>query len=207
MRKEIEVKELTKTLVLLSRTANLVKDKFFFGKFRNKISELIASYMFIFSEREDNVAQYEHLQKTIGAIKELEEFLDDMFYLKLLKTSPLSLKTYKSLLEIKLAVINKEKGLRTRSLGKVEEKFLKTNISDPPIPMPRPVKNPEKFNFNRQKILDFIKSYPNLRTKEIIREFNALSDRTVKRNLNELLRIGAIKKRSENKAVYYSATG
>jgi len=205
MRKEIEVKELTKILVLLSRTANLVKDKFFFAKFSNKISELISSYIFFLSEREDNVAQYAHIQKSITAIKELEEFLDDMFYLKLLKTSPLPLVTYKSLLELKLVVVNKGKGFEAGSVMQAEDKPLKNNEPTSPVPIPKPIKNPEKFNFNRQKILDFIKSYPNLRTKEIVREFNALSDRNVKRNLNELLRIGAIKKRSENKAVYYSA--
>ena len=60
-----------------------------------------------------------------------------------------------------------------------------------------------KLNKSKKKILEFIKSYPNIRTKDIITEFNVLSNRTVKRNLTDLLRTGLIKKRVDNKAVYY----
>ncbi|HEY4504223.1 MAG TPA: hypothetical protein VJI73_00440, partial [Candidatus Paceibacterota bacterium] len=68
----------------------------------------------------------------------------------------------------------------------------------------RPERGTKGLNPSKQKILEFIKSYPNTRTKDIINEFNALSDRTVKRSLTELMQIGLLKKKIENKAVYYS---
>ena len=63
-----------------------------------------------------------------------------------------------------------------------------------------------KINPNKKKILDFIKSFPNTRTKDIIYEFNSISDRTVKRNLTELAREGLIRRKVDNKAVYYYAS-
>ena len=56
---------------------------------------------------------------------------------------------------------------------------------------------------SKKRILEYIKSYPNTRTKDIIYEFSALSDRTVKRNLTDLIKSGLVRKRVDNKAVYY----
>ena len=70
--------------------------------------------------------------------------------------------------------------------------------------IPKVSDKPAKLNQSKLKILNFIKSYPDTRAKDIINEFSALSDRTVKRNLTELLKMRMIKKRVDNKATYYS---
>jgi Fe2+ or Zn2+ uptake regulation protein len=58
---------------------------------------------------------------------------------------------------------------------------------------------------NKERIFNFIKHSPNSRTKDIIEEFNILSERTVKRNLKDLATEGLVRKFAKNKGVYYSA--
>ena len=62
-----------------------------------------------------------------------------------------------------------------------------------------------KESSNKERIFNFIKRSPNSRTKEIIDEFNILSERTVKRNLKELTTEGLVRKLAKDKGVYYSA--
>lgn len=65
---------------------------------------------------------------------------------------------------------------------------------------------PTNRNKTQEQILEFVKRVPECRPKDIIGEFNALSQRTVKRSLKELSEMGLIvKKTNEDKAVYYSA--
>jgi len=61
----------------------------------------------------------------------------------------------------------------------------------------------KKIEGNRQKILDFVRRFPNTRTKEVIDEFNVLSVRTVKRSLKGLVDDGLLQKRIEANAVFY----
>jgi len=57
---------------------------------------------------------------------------------------------------------------------------------------------------NKEQIFNYIKKTPDIRTKEIMSEFSALSGRTVKRSLKELTDEGFLKKRSDGAAVYYT---
>ena len=57
---------------------------------------------------------------------------------------------------------------------------------------------------NKDKILSLIKRRNKIRAKDIIGEFNDISDRTVKRTLKDLADNGLIRKEEINKAVYYS---
>ena len=67
-------------------------------------------------------------------------------------------------------------------------------------------KKEEYLSGNKQKILNYIKRSPNSRTRDIIYEFSVLSERTVKRNLKELVGEGLVKKFSKDNAVYYQTT-
>jgi DeoR/GlpR family transcriptional regulator of sugar metabolism len=57
---------------------------------------------------------------------------------------------------------------------------------------------------NKDQIFNYIKKTPDIRTKEVMTEFSALSGRTVKRNLKELIDEGFLKKKSDGVAVYYT---
>ena len=61
-----------------------------------------------------------------------------------------------------------------------------------------------KPDSNKEQIFNYIKKTPDIRTKEIMSEFSALSGRTVKRSLKELTDGGFLKKRSDGAAVYYT---
>jgi|SRR3989344_3004069 len=84
-------------------------------------------------------------------------------------------------------------------------------------PAPRPVisasesvvqksfRNKGKLTETQNNILEFVRREPDCRTKDVIGQFSALSQRTIKRGLKELNEGGWIIKRSDGVAVYYSA--
>ena len=191
-----------KTLVSLSELNSLVREKFFHEKLKNKIKNLAGAYIKFGIGNNDDVAQYtSSFEKIVFCVNDIMETIRDLEYLKLLLDSPLSLYSKKNILELKLELIRDSK---TRVMQKeilsvqpvVKEKNNQPAIKNSP-------QKRSKLTENKQRILDFIKSYPNIRTKDIIQEFNVISDRTVKRNLTDLLHSGLIKKRIDNKAVYY----
>lgn len=57
---------------------------------------------------------------------------------------------------------------------------------------------------SKDKILDFIRKTKKIRTKDLVEQFSAFSQRTVKRNLKELIGEGVIKREEDERAVYYS---
>ena len=135
--------------------------------------------------------------------------MDELLYLGFLNNSPLLLSLKIDLLLIKLEILkSKAKVSRLEENSSRQERDnsqedIKANVPD----VRKYTKNEDQLNKSQQKIFEFIKSFPERRTKDIIYEFNVLSGRSVKRNLNDLLQAGLIKRRIENKAVYYSVAG
>lgn len=194
------LKNFIKTLTLTVKLNNYTEDKFFSDKLNIKITSLTYHFINYLTVSEANLAQYNlFFYKLIATTDSLIELIQDMIYLKLLEPSPLFFEAKKYLLSTKLdAIKNKKlfsnKEIRENKKDTLEKTTINTKISEKTI----------KPNSSKQKILNFIKSYPNIRTRDIINEFNVLSDRTVKRNLTELLKTGMIKKRIDNKATHYS---
>ena len=62
-----------------------------------------------------------------------------------------------------------------------------------------------RLSKTQENILEFVRQEPDCRTKDVISQFSALSQRTIKRGLKELGEEGRIVKRSDGVAVYYSA--
>lgn len=56
---------------------------------------------------------------------------------------------------------------------------------------------------NRKLILKFIRGVSEARTKDVVDEFNILSERTVKRNLHELVVEGFLRKQVKDRGVFY----
>lgn len=196
----------TATIILLARICNLVGDKFFYDKFENKMRILLEDSIFLFGRGGDSVAQRQVLnERVLKSLNDVLEIIDELEYLSFLKASPLILEARKNLLLLKFEAV-KSGGELINISAKKPEKHAEEKQMDDQIAQAKPVRKNLRLNQSKKKILEFIKASPNTRTKDIISEFNAMSDRTVKRNLTDLLHSGFIKKRVDNKAVYYYAS-
>lgn len=197
-----------KTILLLGKVQTLTRDNFFLDKFNSKMYGFSLTFLELLKGNELSVAQCEALvEKHLSSIDSLRDVLKEFKYLNIIKDTPLLLQAELNLLGVRLEVYRRKKetepkkgyAISTELSGQKSEqentKVLKTVFR----------KN-GNLNSSKKKILDFIKSYPNTRTKDIVYEFNALSGRTVKRSLTDLLRAGLVKKRIDNKAVYYYAS-
>ena len=161
---------------------------------------------------EDNVAQCYTANNLLNNIEEFLEFVDYLKHVNVITIStPPLLELLRSSLNLKLSLL---KIIRTSTLclnNRDNDRKLQNLISKP---YNQTKKNQSigrnsgeyKPNSSQEKILNYIKNYPNKRTKDIIYEFSSFSDRTVKRNLTELVRAGLINRKTENKAAYYSVT-
>lgn len=197
-----------KTILLLAKIQNLIKDDFFLNKFNSKMYNFSLSFLELTDKGNINVAQYQVLlERQIASTDSLRDVLKEFQYLKIVKNDLLLLQTELSLLDIKLEICKKKKVPISDDNIEVNSSPYKQKLKQENIKIIKTVpKKTNKLTSSKKNILDFIKSYPNTRAKDIVYEFNALSGRTVKRNLTDLLSAGLVKKRIDNKAVYYYAS-
>ena len=188
---EERTKNFINTVIFVSRIFTGLKDKFLARKLYDKLSDLVSAY----SERKGDGSPYvaqSGLSKLLTATNSLLDILDYMEHSKTTAPSPL-LNARRSFFAFKLQVIRAP----AKPLSVVREE--KKEVS------PVALKPKKEINLagNKEKILNYIKRAPNSRTKDIIYEFSVLSERTVKRNLKELVGGGLLKRVSKDKAVYY----
>lgn len=199
-----------RTLIFLAKLHNLVKAKFFADKLETKINNFSASFLdFSINKKEEPVAQYYiSKERSLAAVDSLVDVFKELKYLNLVSDPPLLLHIESNLLTIKLEILkDKIKSSLDQNRESTSKNFHTAIKRNNQTPSSIIVKEDHlKMTENKKKILEYIKSFPNTRTKEIIHEFNVLSNRTVKRNLTDLLRAGLVKKRIDNKAVYYYAS-
>lgn len=209
MEKEESSKQFIGSVILLVKVQNGIKDNFFYAKFTNKIFSFCFDFFKLSVEdNSSNIAQYQiSAEKCFADISGLTDTLKELRYLSLVANTHLLLKAESDLLTIKLSILKQLKELSAEKDDKEEsvKKEIKpvSRVSD--FSKSYIVAGPDKLTPSKKKILEYIKSYPNKRTKDIIYEFNALSGRSVKRNLTDLLKAGLVKKRIDSKAVYYYA--
>lgn len=198
-----------KTVILLAKIQNLAKDDFFAEKLYQKICNFSLTFFGLVTEKgRGNIVQYNiQKEKYFAGINALLDVLKEFKYFNFVAETPLLLEAERNLLVLKLEIL--------KNSGKKE--FMIGNHEEPPQPIKQTIsaENMEiagfepkenyklQMNLSKKKILDFIKSFPNTRAKDIIYEFNTLSNRTVKRNLTDLLKAGLLRKRIDNRATYY----
>lgn len=204
MSRELDRENFITSLTSLVKIQDLLDDRFFSAKFKSKISKLTADFLAVQSGNKPSVTQCNLQKDFITSIDAVLELMNDLSYLQLLNVSPLFLQATKLLLTLRLDTM---KNSTTDSSQPMKDSVSNSKRADQQIfrAEKKSLPRSDKLNKSKQKILDFIRSYPDKRTKDIINEFNVLSDRSVKRNLTELLHNGLVKKRVDNKAVYYSA--
>jgi len=173
MNKRKEIKKLIFLTILTSKILARIKDDFFKRKLLSKLLNLLTSY----------VAQSSY-QELRSALNNFLETVDYAIYYKLFDATPLLLLKRKTL-KFRLLIL---KNLNTPQI--LKEKLSRENIIEE--------KPKQLLTSNKDKILGFIKNNNKIRTKDIIGEFNNLSERTVKRTLKELSDLEG------HKAVYYS---
>ena len=195
------LKNFINSIVFLVKLFSGLKDKFLAQKLYDKISRFIAGYIKLFNSRAEdaengNVSHNIRLRDLLNSLDNLLELLDYLEHSKSVSTTPL-LYARKNLLNLKLELV-KSRHQPTRPEPRPKE-------NKPPVFVPKNIQSKNlKESSNKEKIFNFIKYSPNSRTKEIVEEFNILSERTVKRNLKELTTEGLIRKWAKDKGVYYS---
>ena len=189
----------TVALITAAKVIFSTKDSFVREKIFSKIYGLLLAYT-SFSKVDTSISKTAEIKSTVSKIDELNEFYDYLEHSKLIKDSTLALAKRNALVfKLKLLKIKHDPKPEI-STANVRDIFKPTQTSKD--------KNQQspKLNPNKSKILGFIKKSPRTRAKEVIDQFSLLSDRTVKRNLAELIQDGLIQKKLENRAVYYYAS-
>ena len=186
---EDRAKNFINTVIFVSRIFSGLKDKFLARKLYDKLSDFVSAYSL---PPRDNGAQYNPALLT--AINSLLELLDYLEHSKAVAAPPL-LYARRNLFSLKLQT------MRAAEKPKVIEREKKE--FSPAIPKQ---KKDISVSGNKERIYNYIKRSPNSRTKDIIYEFSVLSDRTVKRNLKELVSEGLVRRVAKDKAVYYQTT-
>lgn len=203
------LKDFNKTAISLLKLSGVTGDSFFSKKLEAKTGELILNGIKLLSKKNTNEIDLNITFSRILFLADyISEVIKDMQYLGISTTGPSQLLCQKNLLQLKLSLLKNKNALTdvpvVAPVTRTESAVAPTVIHNVKETVPAPKKT--KLNKSKKMIFDYIKNYPNSRTKDIIHEFSAVSDRTVKRNLIDLTRSGLIKKRMENKAVFYSAT-
>ncbi|MEK9157922.1 MAG: DeoR family transcriptional regulator [Patescibacteria group bacterium] len=184
------------TLTALFQAHGSVDDLFFKNRLGEAIGSLLESYIYI----KDKGGHDSHVR----SCKEMSNILEAVIYIK--KGNP-----------IYLAVAHERVLYYLQSVltiwSRKEEKILPENQNLELISIPKeevfqeksPRLENRKRNKSIDKILEFVKRTPEARTRDIVEQFSALSERTVKRSLKELNEEGLIVRKSDKGAVYYSA--
>lgn len=190
-------------IIFASKITVEIEDKFFQEKVFSKLKTLLRSYLDFCAET--NVAQYK--QNYFKFNSEIDSFLDAIDYIihsKNYNLIPL-LKLKRRILDFKLTMVKDLKKSIDPSVYEERERGVvkaeRSEITKPQILNPNLKNEPAS---SKGKILDFIRKSKKTRTKDLIEEFSAFSERTVKRTLKELTSDGILKREEIDRAVYYS---
>ena len=205
-----DILKFTNSVILLSKLFARIEDKFLKQKLHGKISDFVSAFIEQKSiHSPEYVAQSRH-KDLINAINNLIDYLEHLAHISKNNTTPLFLAQI-NLLKFKLHILKqKRRGKTGKALtsdacpvgSPAGDSFGVVNSS---IKKPRFTRLALRSNSNKELIFNFIKKTPDVRTKEVMSKFSALSSRTVKRSLKELTDEGFLKKRSDGAAMYYIA--
>ncbi len=190
------------TLQALLQAQQEVSDIFFNRRLSNAIASVIESHIRYHGAKKDHAQEYAQASKEyIQSWKSIDHLLEEIMYVNESGRIALAIARERLLYYLREMIL--------------ESKSVKISVAEAApsvapqaaveVSQTRPLKSINHINPTHAKILEFIRRAPERRPKEIIDEFSALSGRTIKRGLKELSREGFIVKKSENRAVYYSA--
>ncbi len=195
-----------KVITPLFQAQQTVLDSFFNNRLNQEIESILEKHIQYCLIGEDQIRRQQANRDYIKALKNIVTFIEEIIYLKKGESIPLAIAHERLLFYLREILRDiKSFDLETPTVS-VEIVKPEKEIHQEDIPERKPIRIREKrSNSSRNNILEFLRLAPERRSREIINEFSALSERTVKRNLKELSNEGLIVKKSENRAVYYSA--
>ena len=194
----------------LFRAQQSVADLFFKNRLNEEIECALDRHIQYWSHP-SNEFQREYIQ----ALKDLDKIMQEIIYLE--KGDAIQLAVaheqvlrylYNFIQEIRVI---KQMPVETEVVAKSPEPtprpvYQQADLSVPSAPVVRKiVRGKGRLSETQEKILEFVRREPDCRTKDVVNQFSALSQRTIKRGLKELNEEGRIIKRSDGVAVYYSA--
>lgn len=195
--KEGYVPVVAETVCSLAGVHARLRDAFYLQKTQRYLESFMIASLDLPSASPTDVAQYTTaLQVIQHSVDRLLDLVTDLMYLQMAPL-PLLLTARKNLLKVKI-VLRRYPPIRSSSVLK------ETRNSQEQEPKKANAAVSISLSLNQQKIFDFIKRSPSVRPKDIMQALPHLSERTVKRNLKELIREGLLKKRSLDNGVYYS---
>lgn len=182
----------TNSIILLSKLLSKIEDRFFARKLYEKVSDFVSAFV---EQRTSPFSTSHNISPDL--LNSINNLLDHLDYLKhdsKLDSASLFL-AQRNLLKFKLHILKKKNDIPA-IIDAATSKLAK--------PKPKLIRLILKSNSNKERIFNFVKDTPDVRTKDIMDEFRTLSGRTIKRNLKELTDEGFLRKRSEESgAVYY----
>ncbi len=204
MEQEESAQRLVRLLISGARLLLSVRDRFFSQRIRESLSFVVLAAIRAHSgeeSRRENVAQYyDARRELLSALGHLAQTLEELDYLELAPVLFLRRMLFQTL-RLKFLTLRKrvprprqeQKPAVQKQKQKQAELVARTSI----------IRKTPRLTENQERILGFIRQSEVARAKDIVDEFNALSERTVKRNLKELMSSGLVQKRLENRAVFY----
>jgi hypothetical protein len=190
-----DVIKFTNSVVLLSKLLIITEDRFLKQKLHGKVSDFVSTFV---EWNPKNVAQCRN-KDLLNSVNNLLDYLEYLAHISKSNVTPLFL-AQRNLLKFKLHILKQSKETKDTTSDVVNSAIL---ISKPSV-RTKSVQLAPKLNLNKERILNYIKKTPDVRTKDVMSEFSALSGRTIKRSLKELTDKGFLKKRSDGAAVYYT---
>ena len=208
----------TNSVILLSKLLTTIEDRFLEHKLCGKISDFVSAFVEEKNTRSPDIAQHNMLRNIVhqNLLNSINNLLDHLEYSSHTSKSnaipPLLAQI--NLLKFKLYILKchkAEKVSKTSLALTVEDLTYSVPSAKPSLSVlksPAKIKRADrqmlKYDSNKERIFNFIQKTQEVRTKDIMSEFNVLSSRTVKRNLKELTDQGFVKKIVEAGAVYYT---
>jgi hypothetical protein len=193
----------TQAIISCVRLRLVLVDPHFADLLERKTQNYITAFVAQNSSLEDNVAQY---SSRIYAINALLEVVDQVEHLKLADSAVL-LPCRELLLSYKLQTLKLFKLVKFSKIPAKQDDLREIEQSIAPkitIQNKFPQRT-KKANRVREEILGFIKQTDRVRTKDILSQFGAISPRTIKRSLKELVVQGLIQKESDRNSTHYSS--
>jgi len=189
-------KEITAIFAVCSRQLNRLAlktgDKFFSKLYAKEADKLLSGFVGFLKTRGEtqNIPQCRTL---IFQIQNTLNLLEVFKHLQITEpTTPLLLE--KNLLLLKLAILDT---CRTSPLPKAGGASVKK-------PKKKSNASPRALSETHNQISDLIRSRDRIQNMEIFSQFPAISKRTLKRKLSELIKSGVITRRTEGKKVFYA---
>lgn len=183
----------------LSRIFSYAKDSFWQQKIYDRLINLSTAFInfeiCLSRGTQGNVAQSTEFGRLISSIDSCFELIELLEHYNEIGVTPL-FGAKRSTLNFKLkllASLSREQKQQER----IVEKAPRVDAE-----IPRQV---NKLNSNKERVLEFIKTTGEARTKDIISVFPNISERTVKRALKELLSLKLVVKKVKDNGVFYSA--